>query len=131
MNHLLFEHNFNLGLADNLGSNTFLQLDFHNCETTKKICDIFSVEVYFDEFYEVLKTRFESLKCFYCEKIFYDKQVLKEHMRKKQHKCINPENKQFDKYYMINYLVLFSSYDFKKSLFSLNLIRKLAKVGKK
>jgi hypothetical protein len=25
-------------------------------------------------------------------------------MRKKQHKCINPENKEFDKYYIINYL---------------------------
>jgi hypothetical protein len=26
-------------------------------------------------------------------------------MRKKQHKSINPQNKEFDKYYMINYLV--------------------------
>lgn len=25
-------------------------------------------------------------------------------MRKKQHKCINPQNNEFDKYYVINYL---------------------------
>jgi hypothetical protein len=81
LNHLLFEHNFNIGLADNI--------------------------VYFDEFYEKLSARFERLKCFYCEKIFYDTHVLKEHMRKKQHKCINSSNKEFDKYYIINYLVRF------------------------
>ena len=40
----------------------------------------------------------------YPDKVFYSKQVLKEHMRKKQHKCINPLNKDFDKYYIINYL---------------------------
>ena len=26
-------------------------------------------------------------------------------MRKKQHKCINPTNKDYDKFYIINYLV--------------------------
>ncbi len=60
--------------------------------------------VYFDEFYQKLQDRFDRFQCLYCEKIFYNKQILKEHMRKKQHKCINPANKEFDKYYIINYL---------------------------
>jgi hypothetical protein len=30
--------------------------------------------------------------------------VLKEHMRKKQHKRLNPENHAYDKFYLVNYL---------------------------
>lgn len=78
LNHMNHEHNFNLGHADNI--------------------------VYFDEFYQKLQDRFDRFQCLFCEKIFYNKQILKEHMRKKQHKCINPSNKEFDKYYIINYL---------------------------
>lgn len=48
---------------------------------------------------------FSSLQCLYCERIFKDKTVLKEHMRKKQHKKINPKNRKYDKFYVINYLV--------------------------
>lgn len=47
---------------------------------------------------------FCSLICIYCEKIFKDRLVLKEHMRKKFHKCINPHNKMYDKFYINNYL---------------------------
>lgn len=47
---------------------------------------------------------FFSLICIYCEKTFKDRTVLKEHMRKKFHKCINPNNKAYDKFYIINYL---------------------------
>lgn len=32
--------------------------------------------------------------------------TLKEHMRKKQHKRVNPGNHVYDKYYMVNYLEL-------------------------
>jgi len=46
-----------------------------------------------------------SLQCLYCEKTFRDKFVLKEHMRKKQHRKINCKNKLYDKFYIINYLV--------------------------
>lgn len=45
-----------------------------------------------------------SLICIYCEKTFKDRSVLKEHMRKKFHKCVNPNNKIYDKFYIINYL---------------------------
>ena len=78
LEHMSKEHNFNIGNADNI--------------------------VYFDEFYQRLQDRFDRFQCLYCEKIFYNKQILKEHMRKKQHKCISPSNKEFDKYYIINYL---------------------------
>lgn len=36
--------------------------------------------------------------------IIKDRTVLKEHMRKKQHKKINPNNRQYDKFYVVNYL---------------------------
>lgn len=46
---------------------------------------------------------------------------MKEHMRKKQHKSINPNNKEFDKFYIINYLVNILKINFlKKILFILN-----------
>lgn len=45
-----------------------------------------------------------SLICIYCEKTFKDRMVLKEHMRKKFHKYINPNNKTYDKFYIGNYL---------------------------
>ncbi len=45
-----------------------------------------------------------SLQCLYCERTFRDRSILKEHMRKKQHKKINPKNTLYDKYYVINYL---------------------------
>ena len=49
---------------------------------------------------------FQSLQCLYCEKTFKDMPTLKEHMRKKQHKRVNPGNHVYDKYYMVNYLEL-------------------------
>jgi hypothetical protein len=47
---------------------------------------------------------FFSLICIYCEKTFKNRMVLKEHMRKKFHKCINPNNQVYDKFYINNYL---------------------------
>ena len=47
-----------------------------------------------------------SLQCLYCERLFRDRPTLKEHMRKKQHKKINPRNKLYDRFYVINYLEL-------------------------
>ncbi|KAJ8302312.1 hypothetical protein KUTeg_021299 [Tegillarca granosa] len=76
--HMAHDHNFNVGLPDNL--------------------------VYTDEFLDKLQEKLNSLQCLYCEKVFKDRNVLKEHMRKKQHKKINPKNSIYDKYYIINYL---------------------------
>ncbi|XP_014486740.1 PREDICTED: zinc finger protein 277 [Dinoponera quadriceps] len=60
--------------------------------------------VFVDELLDKIQSTIESLICIYCEKTFKDRTVLKEHMRKKSHKCINPNNKTYDKFYIINYL---------------------------
>lgn len=78
--HMAHDHGFNVGLPDNL--------------------------VYKDEFLDLLQDKINKLQCLYCEKTFRDRIVLKEHMRKKQHRKINPKNKSYDKFYMINYLEL-------------------------
>ena len=52
-----------------------------------------------------------SLQCLYCERTFRDHPTLKDHMRKKQHKKINPQNKVYDRFYVINYLELGKSWE--------------------
>ncbi|VDM06758.1 unnamed protein product [Wuchereria bancrofti] len=52
---------------------------------------------------------FLSLKyneCIYCEKRFSDRNTLMDHMRKRNHKEVNPKNNYYDKFYIINYLEL-------------------------
>lgn len=79
-NHMAESHSFNVGQPDNL--------------------------VYTDEFLDILQQKLTSLQCLYCEKTFRDRTVLKEHMRKKQHRKINPKNTSYDRFYIINYLEL-------------------------
>nr|XP_012146711.1 PREDICTED: zinc finger protein 277 [Megachile rotundata]XP_012146712.1 PREDICTED: zinc finger protein 277 [Megachile rotundata]XP_012146713.1 PREDICTED: zinc finger protein 277 [Megachile rotundata]XP_012146714.1 PREDICTED: zinc finger protein 277 [Megachile rotundata] len=76
--HLAQKHNLYLGKPDNL--------------------------VFIDELLDKIQTTIENLICIYCEKLFKDRTVLKEHMRKKLHKRINPNNKEYDKFYINNYL---------------------------
>lgn len=45
------------------------------------------------------------LQCLYCEKTFRDKTTLRDHMRKKSHRRINANNREYDRFYVINYLV--------------------------
>ncbi|ALC41869.1 CG9890 [Drosophila busckii] len=59
--------------------------------------------VYVDELLEVLEENLNKLMCLYCEKIFKDRPTLKEHMRKKGHKRINPNRREYDKFFLINY----------------------------
>jgi hypothetical protein len=61
-------------------------------------------QVFVDELLEKLHSRLENLRCLFCNNLFTDRQVLREHMRKKQHKCINPNDTEYDKYYVVNYL---------------------------
>ncbi|KAF7399783.1 hypothetical protein HZH68_008375 [Vespula germanica] len=75
--HLSEKHNFYLGKPENL--------------------------VFIDELLDKIQQSIESLICVYCEKVFKDRTALKEHMRKKLHKQINPYNKTFDKFYVNNY----------------------------
>ncbi|XP_051174353.1 zinc finger protein 277 [Leptopilina boulardi] len=76
--HLSEKHNIQLGKMENL--------------------------VLIDELLDKIQNKIESLICIYCEKQFKDRAVLKEHMRKKLHKRINPGNKSYDKFYINNYL---------------------------
>lgn len=78
LSHMAFDHNFNIGQADNL--------------------------VFIPEFLDKIDAQLEQLICLYCEKLFKSREVLKEHMRKKMHKKLNPKNKDWDKYYLVNYL---------------------------
>ena len=78
LSHMAFDHNFNIGQADNL--------------------------VFIPEFLDKIEAQLEELVCLYCEKLFKSREVLKEHMRKKMHKKLNPKNKEWDKYYLVNYL---------------------------
>lgn len=59
--------------------------------------------VFIDELLDTVQQKLESLICLYCERVFKDRTTLKEHMRKKGHKRINPENKLYDKYFLVNY----------------------------
>lgn len=60
--------------------------------------------VFIDDLIEKIDQKFNDLTCLYCDKVFPEKHTLKEHMRKKLHKRINQENKEYDKYFMVNYL---------------------------
>lgn len=78
LQHLSKEHNFQLGNPYNL--------------------------VFIDELIEHVDTQMQALKCLFCKGVFRERAVLKEHMRKKMHKQINPEDVEYDKFYIINYL---------------------------
>ena len=78
LNHMAKDHNFNVGHPHNL--------------------------VFINELIDVLEDKLENFICFFCEGVFKNRDVLKEHMRKKGHKKINPRNTAYDKYYLVNYL---------------------------
>ncbi|XP_014238381.1 zinc finger protein 277 isoform X1 [Trichogramma pretiosum] len=59
--------------------------------------------VFIDEYLDKLEECIENLTCIYCEGKFKDRLVLKEHMRKKLHKKVNPNNKVYDKFYLTSY----------------------------
>lgn len=80
IHHLYTIHHLNLGSPDNL--------------------------VFVTEYIEHLREKINRNECIYCEKTFSDRNTLMEHMRKKNHKEVNPKNNYYDKFYIINYLEL-------------------------
>ncbi|KAI9499979.1 hypothetical protein BX070DRAFT_196549 [Coemansia spiralis] len=72
------EHNFNIGLPDNL--------------------------VNVNEFLHILESKLQGLQCLYCEKTFTSAAVLRKHMRKKKHFKISSHNRLYDRFYVINYV---------------------------
>nr|XP_019538883.2 zinc finger protein 277-like [Aedes albopictus] len=59
--------------------------------------------VFVDELIDAVQEKMENLICLFCEKVFKDRPTLKEHMRKKGHKRINPDNKFYDRFFLVNY----------------------------
>jgi hypothetical protein len=62
--------------------------------------------VFVTEYIEHLKEKMQRNECIYCEKLFQDKNTLMDHMRKRNHREVNPKNHYYDKFYIINYLEL-------------------------
>ncbi|KAJ2724581.1 hypothetical protein GGI07_001834 [Coemansia sp. Benny D115] len=71
------EHNFNIGLPDNL--------------------------VGVSDFLHILESKLAALQCLYCEKTFTSPAVLRKHMRKKKHFKISAHNRLYDRFYVVNY----------------------------
>ena len=82
---MAFDHNFNVGQPNNL--------------------------VFVNEFLDAVEEKLEQLVCLYCEGVFKSREVLKEHMRKKMHKKLNPKNKAWDRFYLVNYLEFGKSWE--------------------
>ncbi|KHN82741.1 Zinc finger protein [Toxocara canis] len=80
IHHLYMIHHLNLGSPDNL--------------------------VFVQEYIEHLKEKLSRNECIYCEKTFSDRNTLMDHMRKRNHREVNPKNNYYDKFYIINYLEL-------------------------
>ncbi|XP_065077896.1 zinc finger protein 277 [Ochlerotatus camptorhynchus] len=59
--------------------------------------------VFVDELIDTVQEKMENMICLFCEKVFKDRPTLKEHMRKKGHKRINPDNKFYDRFFLVNY----------------------------
>lgn len=77
LEHLYTKHFLQLGKAENL--------------------------VFVDELIDTVQDKMDKLICLFCEKVFKDRPTLKEHMRKKGHKRINPYNKIYDRFFLVNY----------------------------
>lgn len=80
IHHLYMIHHLNLGSPDNL--------------------------VFVSEYIEHLREKLQRNECIYCEKTFSDRTVLMDHMRKRNHREVNPKNNYYDRFYIINYLEL-------------------------
>jgi len=78
LQHMFSVHYFNIGLADNM--------------------------IYFSHFIDLLHHKIDSLQCVYCERTFKSISVLREHIRKKKHFKLNPDNTEYDCFYIANYL---------------------------
>jgi len=76
--HMALNHSFNIGNPDNI--------------------------INANEFLDILQVSLDNFQCLFCENVFKDWVTLKEHMRKKGHKRINPKNVEYDRFYLINYL---------------------------
>lgn len=75
--HFRQEHGFQIGHPDNL--------------------------VMVDDFLNMLELKIQGCICIFCEKVFPDHITLRKHLRKKKHFQVNPRNREFDRFYLVNY----------------------------
>ncbi|VDP52159.1 unnamed protein product, partial [Soboliphyme baturini] len=96
IHHLYLIHQLNLGSPDNLVFvNEYLDLlasKIRECVEGRQL-------------WRLLHRFCFRNQCIYCENTFENHESLMEHMRKKQHREVNPKNLYYDKFYVINYLV--------------------------
>ncbi|KAK3884366.1 hypothetical protein Pcinc_011377 [Petrolisthes cinctipes] len=78
LHHLTNQHSFTIGNPDNI--------------------------VYGAQLLDLLHDKLTNLVCLCCEKVFRSFKMLRQHMRKHQHRCLNPKNKIYDRFYLRNYL---------------------------
>ncbi|XP_066956636.1 zinc finger protein 277 [Macrobrachium rosenbergii] len=76
--HLTFSHGFSVGKPDDI--------------------------VFGARLLDVMEEKLRKLQCLFCENTFKTHVVMRVHMRKKQHRCLNPKNKLYDRFYLLNYL---------------------------
>lgn len=60
--------------------------------------------VYVDELLSLLDSKLQKFFCLYCERCFGSHVTLRTHMRKSKHFQVNPRNKEYDRFYLVNYL---------------------------
>lgn len=82
------------------------------------------------QFLSILREKLDNCICIYCEKTFKNHSVLKLHMKKKKHVKINPNNKIYDQFYLINYLVIIFNINFFFNYFILGRKSKLENITK-
>ncbi|EDV21412.1 uncharacterized protein TRIADDRAFT_60016 [Trichoplax adhaerens] len=94
-------------LREKLKKDTLVIINaLHRANPSKLTFINYVLTVYVDQFLTILKYKLERFICLYCERTFRDSTTLKDHMRKKRHRKINANNKEYDKFYIINYLKL-------------------------
>lgn len=99
------EHSFSIGLPDNIVyCSEFLDTLQDKLDRYANRCFLLTALSFVSRAFSFCSPRF-SLQCLYCEKMFRDKTTLKDHMRKKAHRRINAKNHEYDRFYVINYLV--------------------------
>lgn len=107
IDHLLHKHNLVLGRPENL---VFIDelLDKIQKKVEKYVELLIDADIFRENrIYAAFDIKYNyhfRLICIFCEGVFTSRFALKEHMRKKLHKRLNPDNKEWDKFYVVNYL---------------------------
>lgn len=104
LNHMAREHSFSIGLPDNIVyCKQFLETLQNKLDGS--VHPDPGLELDRPWLFGIHLSSSVSLQCLYCEKTFRDKTTLRDHMRKKSHRRINASNRDYDCFYIINYLV--------------------------